>query len=126
MRLTPIIAALSLVALAPIPANAQDVGARMASEAERSDDRADDQADLADQWKDGDRMVAEGNKLVRRSERRMTSFAQDVSKYRARADRAAADGLRAEASLAEGRRMIEAGGRLKVQAEARFPRVPAA
>lgn len=126
MRLTPIIASLSLFALTPIPATAQDAGTRMASEAERADDRADDKADLADQWKDGDRMVAEGTRLVRRSERRMTSFASDASKYQARADRAKADGVKAEASLAEGRRMIEAGGRLKAQAEARFPLVPAA
>ena len=129
MRLTPIIAAISLVALAAIPASAQDTsnaGTRMASAAERSGDRADDQADLAEQWRDGEKMVAEGNRLVRRSERRMTGFSQDASKYQARADRAIADGRKAEASLAEGRRMIEAGGRLKAQAEARFPRVPAA
>jgi hypothetical protein len=71
-------------------------------------------------------MVAEGNRLVRRSERRMTGFAQDASKYQARADRATADGVKAEASRAEGRRMIEAGQRLRSQAEARFPLVPAA
>jgi hypothetical protein len=126
MRLIPILAALSLVALLPIPAHAQDAGTRMAHDAERAGDRADDQADLADQWKDGDRMVAEGNRLVRRSERRMSGFSQDASKYQARADRAIADGQKAEASLAEGRRMIEAGGRLKAEAEARFPRPPAA
>ncbi len=71
-------------------------------------------------------MVAEGNRMVRRSERRMTGFSRDASRHQARADRATADGLKAEASLAEGRRMIAAGGALKAQAEARFPLVPAA
>ena len=129
MRLISIIAALSFVALAPIPALAQDApsaGTRMANEAARAEDRADAKGDLADQWKDGDRMVAEGNRLVRRAERRMSGFAHDASKHRARADRATADGLKAEASLAEGRRMIEAGGVLKAQAEASFARQPAA
>lgn len=129
MRVIPILAAMSLVALAPVPASAQDTstaGARMAADAERSGDRADDQAALADQWKDGERMVAEGNRLVRRSERRITGFAQDASKYQARADRATADAVKAQATLAEGRRMIEAGGRMKSQAEARFASVPAA
>ncbi len=129
MRLTPLIAAISLVALAPVPAIAQDApsaGTRMAGEAERSGDRADDQKALADQWRDGEKMVAEGNRQVSRAERRMAGFARDVSKHQARAERAAADGAKAEASLAEGRRMIEAGARLKAQAEARFPQVPSA
>ena len=129
MRIIPIMAALSLVALAPGSVSAADpstAGDRMAADAERAGDRADDKAALADQWKDGEKMVAEGTRQVRRSERRITAFSQDASKYRARADRAAADGLKAEASLAEGRRMIEAGARLKSQAEARFPSVPAA
>ena len=129
MRVTSTIAAISFLALAPFSANAQDAssaGARMASEAERADDRADDKAALAKQWKDGDKMVAEGTRMVRRAERRMTGFSRDASKYQARADRAAADGLKEEASLAEGQRMIEAGGRLKAQAEVRFPLVPSA
>ncbi len=129
MRIIPIIGALSLVALAPGSVSAQDpstAGDRMAADAKRAGDRADDKAALADQWKDGEKMIAEGNKQVLRSERRIAAFAQDASKHRARADRAAADGLKAEASLAEGRRMIEAGARLKEQAESRFPSVPAA
>jgi hypothetical protein len=129
MRLIPIIAAISLIALAPGAAIAQgtsSTGARMAADAERASDRADDKAALAAQWKDGDRMVAEGNRMVRRSERRMTGFSRDASRHQARADRATADGLKAEASLAEGRRMIAAGGALKAQAEARFPLGPAA
>ena len=129
MRIIPAIAALSLVALAPVSAHAQDTpsaGTRMANEAERAGHSADDKAELAKQWKDGEKMVAEGNRMVRRAERRMSGFADDARKHQARADRATADGVKAEASLAEGKRMIEAGGRLKSQAEARFPLVPAA
>ena len=129
MRLIPILAAISLVALTSMPATAQSsssAGTRMADEAERAGDRADDKADLAKQWRNGEKMVANGNRMISRAERRMTGFARDVSKHQARADRAATDGVKAEASLAEGRRMVEAGERLKAQAEARFPLVPAA
>jgi hypothetical protein len=129
MRLTPIIAAISLTALVPITASAEDTtgaGARMASEAERAGDRADDKTALAEQWKDGEKMVVRGKKMADRAERNIAGSARDASKYRARADRAAADGQKAEASLAEARRMIEAGARMKAQAEARFPLLPAA
>ena len=56
MRLIPIIAAISLIALAPGAAIAQgtsSTGARMAADAERASDSADDKAALAAQWKDG-------------------------------------------------------------------------
>ena len=126
MRTIPLVATISLLAMAAGPAIAQNAGTRMADQAERSGDRADSQGDLAKQWKDGEKMMAAGNKLIRKSEARMAGFARDASKLQARADRATADGRKAEASLAEGRRMVEAGARLKAQAEASFPRVPAA
>jgi len=126
MRMTSAIATLSLAALTPLSAYAQTAGTRMESAADRTGARAHDQAKLADDWKDGERMVATGNRLVTRSERRIAEFARDASKHQARADRAAADGVKAQASLAEGQRMIEEGRRMKAQAEARFPQVPAA
>ena len=126
MRFSSIFSAVSLAVLAPVPAGAQDAGTRMAAEAERAGDRADDKAHLADQWRDGEKMIAEGNRLISRSERRVAHYSRDASRYQAHADRATADGAKAHASLAEGQRLIEAGGRLKAQAETRFPLVPSA
>lgn len=108
------------------PAIAQDAGARMATEAGQTDDRAHDQADLAKQWKKGEKMTLKGQKLVRKSEGQVNSFSRAASMHQARADRAAADGRKAAASLAEGKQMVEAGARLKAQAENRFPLIPAA
>lgn len=108
------------------PAVAQDPGSRMATEAGQTGDRAHDQSALAKQWKKGEDMTLKGQKLVRKSESQVTSFSRAASKHQARADRAAADGRKAEASLAEGRRMMEAGAHLKAQAEIRFPLIPAA
>lgn len=108
------------------PAGAQDAGSRMSTEAGQTSDRAHDQADLAKQWKKGEKMAAKGQKLIRKSQARISGYSRDASKHQARADRAMADGRKAEESLAEGQRMVEAGARLKGQAEHQFPLVPGA
>ena len=108
------------------PASAQDAGSRMSTEAGQTSDRADDQADLAKQWKKGEKMAAKGHKLIRKSQAQVSKSSRDASKHQARADRAMADGRKAEALLAEGQRMVQAGALLKGQAEHQFPLVPGA
>ena len=126
MRLLSLFSAALLVACASASISAQDTGTRMATEAERAGDRADDKADLAKQWKKGDKMSADGSKLIRSSERKVASLTRDATKYQARADRALVNARKAQDSIADGRRMVEAGSDLKAQAEARFPLVPPA
>ncbi len=124
IRSTLFVATLALALTGP--AVAQDAGARMATEAGQTGDRAHSQADLAKQWKKGEKLTLKGQKLVRKSEGQITSFSRSASKHQAEADRAVADGRKASASLAEGRRMVAAGARLKAQAENQFPQIPAA
>ena len=123
-RSAVLVAALALSLAGPV--SAQDAGSRMATEAGQTSDRAHDQAALAKQWAKGEKLTANGRKLIRKSERQISGSSRDASKHQALADRAAADGRKASASLVEGRRMVEEGAHLKGQAEHSFPLVPAA
>ena len=129
MRYLPVIAAVSLSALGAGCSTAESpptVGTRMADQAGLATARAGDQVALADQWKAGEKMTAEGQKMIRRSQDRAASLARDATRYQERADKAAKQSLEAQAALAEGQRMMAEGERLKAQAVAEFPEQPAA
>jgi Skp family chaperone for outer membrane proteins len=115
-----IIGAGLLVSIAPTSAVAQGApaaGALLADDARLASDRAEDTAALSHRWKKGQRMVAEGEKLMKRSNRRLVDLARDIKSLQAKADEAVADQAKEETSLAKGRQLIADGRGLQGQAE---------
>jgi Skp family chaperone for outer membrane proteins len=109
-----------LLSLAPMSANAQgapSAGAVLADDARLASDRAEDTAALSHRWKKGQRMVADGEELVKRSNRRLADLARDIKSLQAKADEAVADQAKEETSLAKGRQLIVEGRGLQGQAE---------
>ena len=128
MRILIALAAISVVGAIPTAVGAQSAttGARMASEAQVAGDHAEHQEALAAQWKKGERLAADGGKLLRRSERRLLSLSREAKRLQARADQAAEARSKEEASLARGQRMVADGESLQLQAEAQFAAAPSA
>jgi hypothetical protein len=109
-----------LLSLVPMSANAQgapSAGAVLADDARLASDRAEDTAALSHRWKKGQRMVADGEELVKRSNRRLVSLARDAKSFQAKADEAVAAQAKEENSLAKGRQLIADGRGLQGQAE---------
>lgn len=114
------IIAAACVSATPIPVMAQGAptaGALLAADARQAGDRADDKAALSDQWKKGARMAANGEKLLKRSTRRLVESARDAKEFQAKADKASAAHTEEENSQAKGRQMIADGRSLQAQAE---------
>nr|WP_166180283.1 hypothetical protein [Altererythrobacter segetis] len=108
------------MSIAPTSAVAQGApaaGALLADDARLASDRAEDTAALSHRWKKGQRMVAEGEKLMKRSNRRLVDLARDIKSLQAKADEAVADQAKEETSLAKGRQLIADGRGLQGQAE---------
>jgi hypothetical protein len=115
-----ILAAGTLASVVPISVSAQGTpaaGALLADDARRAGDRADDKTALSDQWKKGERMAADGEKLVKRSNQRLVKLARDAKSFAAKADEANAAQAKEENSQAKGRQMIADGRALQAQAE---------
>lgn len=109
-----------LAGFVPMSAQAQGApaaGAVLADDARLASDRADDTAALSHRWKKGQKMVAEGEKLMTRSNRRLVSLAHDAKSYQAKADEALAEQAKEEQSLAKARQLIADGRGLQGQAE---------
>jgi Skp family chaperone for outer membrane proteins len=112
--------AILLASLVPMATNAQGApaaGAVLADDARQASDRDEDTAALSHRWKKGQRMVADGEELVKRSNRRLVSLARDIKSLQAKADEAVADQAKEETSLAKGRQLIVEGRGLQGQAE---------
>ena len=108
------------VGLIPGAASAQGApaaGALLADDARQASDRAEDTAALSHRWKKGQRMVADGERVVKRSNHRLLDLARDIKSLQAKADKAVADQAKEETSLAKGRRLIADGRGLQSQAE---------
>jgi hypothetical protein len=115
-----IIVAGCLFGATPVPTIAQGApaaGALLAQDARQAGDRADDTAALSDQWKKGARMVADGEKLVKRSDHRLVDLARDAKSFQARADKAVAAQSKERDAQAKGQQMIADGRGLQAQAE---------
>ena len=117
-----LVAAIALIGFGSAAVSAEEVtaGTRMAAEARLAGDLADDKEALAAQWKKGERMEGEGEKLLRRSESRLLKLSRDAKRFQSRADQAISARAKEEASLARGQRMVEEGRNLQLQAEAGF------
>src|SRR6187551_2097788 len=88
-----------LLSLVPMSADAQgapSAGAVLADDARLASDRAEDTATLSHRWKKGLRMVADGEELVKRSNRRLADLARDIKSLQAKADEAVADQAKEE------------------------------
>lgn len=96
------------------------IGARLAADAAQADDRAGVKAARSAQWIKGGRIAADGEKLMRRSERRLLSLSRDAQRYEDRNSKLSAAQRREEAFLAEGQRLVDQGHSLQVEAEAAF------
>lgn len=95
-------------------------GTRMVAEAKRVSGVADAKGALADQWKQGDKMVAAGTREIADANRKAEKSGRDSEKYGKRAEQAKSDQQDAAASLANGQDKAEEGARMKAEAEQQF------